>query len=143
MSIPDPIAALVAYLRADPDTTSLTGGRIFGQELPETEAGPMPRACLVLTDAGGAPLGPGANDAVPVSVTRVDVRAYGATPQEAKAVSLAAHAALKGLRRAVVGQALLHSATVAGGPNYLRDPDTAWPFVLSTYQVLAAEVPVT
>lgn len=137
MSVPDPTAALVAYLRADTALYALVGARVYGAELPASEASHMPRAAVVVRDAGGM----GARSEAPVWTPRVDVWCYGATPLEAKAVHLAVHAALRVLHRQVHAGALLHAASPGSGPHADRDPDTRWPLVWSSWTVIAGEEP--
>lgn len=133
--IPDPIDALVAFLRADPDVSGLIAARVFNTEV---EAASMPRKCAVVGYSGG----PGAIGRAyqRYGDVRIDVRCYGETPKAARDVWRRVQPALKDLRRAVHLQCLLHWARQGGGPTSLRDPDTDWPFVWSSWQVLVAEV---
>lgn len=140
MTVSDPLAALVAYLASDSEVSALVGTRVFGQELPPGEAQQMPRPCVVVQAAGGF----GERSDVPVQTLRVDARCYGRTLHEAMAVHLAVYGALKKrLRRSQQGDALLHSAIMEGGPRPLRDPDADWPFVLSSWQLIAADEPLS
>lgn len=137
MSVPDPIGALVAFLKADADVAGEVGTRVFGGELPRGETASMPRKAIVLTPSGGGFIGSGYQEYGDI---RVDLHCYGETPKEANDVWRAVHPALKQLRRALQGPCLLHWARPAGGPLTLRDPDADWPFTLATYQILVAEV---
>lgn len=138
--IPDHIEALVTYLKLDADVTSVATARIFGGELPEGETPFMPRSAVVLLHAGG--LGAIGSGVQRYGDVRVDVRTYGATPKLASDVWRAVHPALKNLLREVHAETLLHWAKPSGGPISLRDPDTHWPYVLSSWQVLRSEVVV-
>lgn len=140
MTVPDPLAALVAFVAGDAEVAALVGARVFGQELPAGEVQQMPRPCVVLQTAGGF----GERGEAPVQRVRVDARCYGRTLHEAMQVHLAVYGALrKRLLRSQQGDALLHSAILEGGPSPLRDPDADWPFVLSSWQIIAADEPVT
>lgn len=101
----------------------------FTPELPDDQDAFMPRACFVVTGAGG----PGAGGRLPIGKQRVDVRYYGKTHAEAMDLAIAGHLVLKNLRRTVVGNALVHGFEVSSGYTVLREPDTRWPFVLRTY----------
>jgi hypothetical protein len=132
----DPIDGLVAFLKLDSEVASLSGGRVFGGELPGRESKSMPRPAVVLKPAGGGLLGTGTLAAGDV---RVDVDCYGKQPHEAWRLYLAVGEALKNLRRGVHGGTLLMWARPSSRGTLARDPDTDWPVAVSTYQVLAGE----
>lgn len=134
----DPIAAVVAVLKADTDVAALAAGRVFGGELPRTEVEDMPRAAVLLKPAGG-PGGRGYQDFAKV---RVDVDCYGAIPLDAWTLHLAVRTALKHLRRTVVNGVLLHSADVSADGSSGRDVDTDWPICISSYLLSVAETAV-
>ncbi len=134
----DPLAALIRYLKLDAHTIDMTGTRIYGGELPETEVSSMPRATILLRLVGGGLL-PISNSYVEVSDVRVDAYAYGATPSSAFRAHRCLAGALKQMRRNTQGRTVLHWAMPAGGPQSLREANTEWPLVLSTWQVLYAE----
>lgn len=140
MAIPDPIGALIAYLKADTDITTLAGTRVFAPEMHATEVKNQPRQALVLSQSGGGGLGPGRSSLIEVEVFRLDVRAYGATHLEAMTLSLAAHSRLKTMIRTVQSNTLLHNATISGGPLSLREPILDWPLVLRVYDIMVAEL---
>lgn len=129
---------LIAFLKSDEAVNALTGGRVYGDELPPKDTSSMPRKCIVIKPSGGAgTYGRGYQD---YGDGRFDVRSYGETPYQAGLVQLAARRALKHLRRSVHAGVLLHWAKPSGGALPLRDPDTKWPFRFESFQVLAAEV---
>lgn len=138
--MPDPVKALMSVLAANADVAALVSTRVFGGELPESQATSMPRLCLVVTHAGGGHFGTSWQNYTDL---RFDVFSYGATRHEAAQLWRAVHRALKGLRHTVSASVRLHWARQAGGPIPLRDPDTDDPYVLSTWQVLISEVAVT
>lgn len=140
----DPIGALVAYLKADGDTAALVGARVFAAELPDDDpainlkAGPV-KAVVVRYAGGPQQIGQGY---ARYGDFRADVLCYGETPHEAAKAHVAAHVALKQLRRTGQAGTVLHWCRPAGGPLSLRDPDTEWPYVMSAWQVLAGEVAI-
>lgn len=139
-AIADTIKGLRLYLLADATVAGLVGTRVFGGELPDSEADDMPRACVVLNYAGGFA------DRwayVELGEPRVDVRCYGTTPYVADQLYRAVHGALKHLTRTVLGGTMLHSASLESSVQGLRDPDTEWPFAFSSWVVLASERVVT
>jgi hypothetical protein len=132
---PDPVTALVAYLRANINAPTL----VFGQELPASQADSMPKPVVVCRSAGG-PLDRGF---LTLGNTRIDVRCYGATPFAAMSLYQETHALMKyGIQRIAVGPTLLHSATLESGPNHLREPDLDWAFILSSWLVKSAQVAI-
>lgn len=142
MTVPDPLTTVQAYLQAQSALTTLLGDTdyVFARELHPDFVSTMPFKCVVISPAGGASLGPGADSYLEAGMLRVDARSYGQTPFEASRVHYAVYEAMKALHRYVeVGQALLHYATVESGPNQARDPETDWPFVHSSYLVFAGE----
>lgn len=138
MTVPNVVGALVAALLTDADVLALSGGRVFGGELPETEAASMPRAAVVLTPSGGLP----SYGVDYLGRTRLDVRCYGGTQREGFLLDQAVHAYLKhNLRKSSVNT-LVHAVSPESGPFLLRDADAKWPLTFRTYIVLAAEVAV-
>ena len=137
---PDHLHALAEYLKADEGIAELVAGRVYFPELPAHQTDP-PLPAIVLSDAGGT--GMLGNAYQRYGDRRVDVRCWARTPNEARAVCLAVTPALKQLRRFVgpESRCLVHWARPAGGPLNLRDPDTRWPYTLSVWQILVAEVP--
>lgn len=129
----DLLAALRALELADADVTNLVGTRVFSGELPAAEAQHMPRQALVLALSGGASLTGGSF--VQADTQRVDLFAYGATPQEAETLRFAASAALRRTRRKAWAGVLIHWAQSAGGVTHGRDGALAWPRAFQSFQV--------
>jgi hypothetical protein len=138
---PDYVLGLRAFLLGTGDVIALVQERIFAPEVPQGEADDMPRKCAVLRPAGGGILT--SNSYMQLGDPRIDIFSYGETPYEADRVHRAVYGALKQMRRNVQGEALLHWAKPSTAGLPLRDPDTEWPYVLSSWQVLVAEVPIT
>lgn len=139
MSRPNPIAAIIDYLKADAGLSSLVNDRVYGMELPAADVQLMPRKCIVIQSAGG----PGSSDYTHYGGTRIDVRCYGETSSVAYTVYLAAAEALKQMERNVQDNTLLHNAIDGGGPSFLREPGLGWPFILSSWILNASEVSVS
>lgn len=139
------VGALISYLLAQSEVAALVGTRVFGMELPDVEATSMPRKCVLINSAGAAVFGMAARSEIPLDSRTKDVRCYGETPYEASRVYNAVNLALKRLRRRLVtppgglGAVLLYSATKIGGPAALREPETEWPVLFSSYNVLVAD----
>lgn len=133
--IPDPVAAIVALLRDDADVAALVGTRVFGVELPSSEAPSMPRAAVVISGSGGS--GIGAGSYVPIGQPRMDVRCYGATHADAAELHWTVYERLKHIAGEVYGQVLIYSASVESSAMYLRDED--WPLVLSVWRPMVSE----
>jgi hypothetical protein len=129
---PDPMDALLTFLLTDTDLAADVGELVFGSKLPPEIVGGMPQRCILLLLAGGS----GDDDGyLRFGRIRFDVRTYGDTDAAARILHLLAHRVLKNLNRRVSAGVLLHAATRVGGPIADREPNTDWPFVLSTYQL--------
>lgn len=147
----DELAGVVAFLRADADVAALCGTRVWGTEMPDTEAAALQAAinagtqhgCIVVNDtglgSGGGALGMANASYIPVSATTKDLRAYDSTPYRAKAVYMAAFNALKNMRRLTRAGALLYSAVPTAAAQ-MREPAVDWPVAFGTFNLLAAEV---
>lgn len=136
----DVLKAAISLLKADAAVAALVSARVFGEELPTSEASSMPRkAVVVRRGAGTAGLG----GYLEVERAPLDVFCWGETPLESEKVRQAVHEALKQARRQVRDGVLLHGFEPNGGPAALRDPDTQWPYTLSTWSFLASEAAAT
>lgn len=136
----DPIAALRGFYLAQSDVAALVGTRVFGGEIPPSETRNMPRQCLLIQDAGSLGTFGEANRFGDV---RIDLACYGATAYEAWQLRQTVKLATKErLRRVVHEGVLLHWMVQAGGVGHLVDPQTGWPYHLTSWQLLAAEVEV-
>jgi hypothetical protein len=142
MAIPNPITAVVAFLKADAEVTTQVGTKVFGAELPDTETTNMPQKCLVVAPAGGPGGGLFGNSRMQLNRIRVDIKGYGTTPETSWDVYHSAYDALKQLVQTKQGTVLLEDASVAGGPVQLRDNDLEWPLVMGSFEVVVAEVAV-
>lgn len=131
----DILAALIVFLKADPDVAEQVGLRIYGGELPRGEVNDMPRKVAVIRYSGGMEN----NSFVPLAKPRVDITSYGATYFEAGEVDRTIYSALKALDRQSVDDVLLHGAAMSGGPMMLRDPNTGWPYQWRSTVITADE----
>jgi hypothetical protein len=168
VSVPDPYAALVKAMSAEDSITDLllpqaalpglTVPPIFALSYPRKEAGVpagdvrsfdwtallQARAIrmLLISPSGRVPSG-GDTSRAPWSRPRFDVLSYGPTYSAASAAHWAVYAFLKDLSRvrAVLssGTALIHDATVEGGPISFPDPDTDSPVMVGIYAASMAE----
>jgi hypothetical protein len=134
--IADIVAALVALLIADASVAAIAGGRVFGDELPETENAAMPRAALVVVASGGPSLTGGSN--AEHDTARVDLFGYGATQEEANRLIATAALSLRRIQRVVSAGTLIHWARPAGGATGARDAQLAWPRAFQSFQVFHA-----
>ena len=133
----DVISGLIAWLKADAGVAALAGTRVFGLELPGTEAASMPRHAVVIKASGGLSITAGSY--AEHASQRVDAFCHGATPYQAESLRRAVDDALKPLRRAVSSGCLIHWVEPAGGFATLRDPDGHWPVAFQSFQVFFAE----
>ena len=72
---------------------------------------------------------------MPTVDVRVDVRAYGDTDWEAAEIDRQAAVLLHNVRSTDTGHGLIRWCRIEGGPNQIRESDTGWTAVLSTWQV--------
>lgn len=140
----DVIPALISFLKADAAVAALVGTRVFGAEVPAGETASQPRKAIILRQGGGT----SEDSYLPLGIPRIDLHAHGETPYEARRVRRAAHTALKALQREVItgvtdGDVLLHHLNASGGPVDLRFPETDWPVVIESWDVMFAETAVT
>lgn len=134
---PDLIGAIVALFSSRAPITAKVSTRIFGGELPSRVADEMPTPAIVVRRSGS--VGAFGQAWQEYGDARVDIFYYGATPGDAEALYRTANPELKQLTREVYASCLLHWAREAGGGTQLRDPDTDWPYILASYQLLASE----
>jgi hypothetical protein len=134
--IPIPVVTLIGLLKADVVIASQVGTRVFGEELPKTEVSQMPRKAITLHSNGGRYT----PDDLPVSIYRFNTHTYGATVYEAMQLDMLVYEFLKNLERQTIpGGAAILSVVGETGPFTLRDPDTTWPYTLTTYRALVGE----
>ena len=133
----DPVAALVAFLKADAGVAALVADRVYGLELPANQSGSMPRKAVVLQASGGVSLAAGSS--LEHDTQRIDAFGYGETPFEAELVRRAVFDALKPLRRVVSAGVLIHWVEPAGGWTNGRDPAADWPVNFQSFQAFFAE----
>ena len=130
----DLIGAIVALLAADPAVAAIADVRVFGGELPPDETAAMPRGAIVVEPSGGTSLLGGSY--AEADTQRIDITAYGATPRQAAELMEAAAGVMRRIRRTVSAGVLIHWANSAGGFQAGREPNTEWPRVWRSFQVL-------
>lgn len=136
----DVVEALRAVLLADSNLAELVSIRIFDTELPVSNDLSMPEKCVVIRAAGGAnTFGRGT---LQLNDGRVNFISYGETPHLAATVDGAVFSVLKPMTARVSFKTYLHWAKQIAGPIPLRDPDYQWPYVTSSWQILASDITV-
>lgn len=131
LNLGDVVVAVKEWLADGADLAEASEGRIFGHELPDSEAESMPRPCVVVHDAGGYV------DDLPEAMdrARIDVKAYGATRDQAKSMAVLVALRMRELTRATRNDVVISGAKRAGGYIPLTEPIGAWPGVLRSYFV--------
>lgn len=125
----DPTATVVAYLDAR------LAADVYGGRLPATAVQTDP-ADAVVVRFGGYP-GSFGRGYQTYGDSRIDIRSLAATDIAAVALDAQVHRELKSLRRHTGSDGtVVHWAQPAGGGGLSEDPDTGWPQVLSTWQLL-------
>lgn len=141
---PDLIGALVELIGADPDVAALVNGRVFGGELPEDEQATMADTCpptvVVQAAPGIAEIGQAFQN---YGDRTFELFCYGPTPHDADLLWRTVHPVLKNLSHQRWSGCLIYWIKPTGQPIPLRDPDTQWPYTMTPYQTLAAEIAVT
>lgn len=136
----DLLSALLAILKRDDDLIALIGTRAYGEELPEFEASAQPRAMLfVRRQPGPTAIG----GYVDLERPGFELACFGETPAQAAEVHREASRVLKNIRREVSEEVLVHSAQLVGSPQALREGQSQWPYVVSSWEVLASETQAT
>jgi len=138
VSAADPTAALAAFLLSN--VGSLVDGRVFRPKVPRTEDEFMPRACIVVRNAGGYQLF--GDSYLPVGDPRLDVIAYGGSDLEADNIARECLLALKGLQTSVWADCVVHWCKISAGIIPLVDQETNWPFSQFSTQVMVTELAV-
>lgn len=137
MALPDSLKAVADFLKAHAGVSALVDDRIFPAELPTATNLTHPFKAIVIRRAAGMN---GKGGLLELEQSTIDVFSYGETPYEAERVRLAVREALKyDAVRKKQGNVLLHSFEPNGGASNMRDPDTAWPYVVETWRMIAAE----
>lgn len=133
----DYVAGLIALLRASEPLQLLVEDRIYGMELPrDTTSSEMPRTALVVNPSGGL----GIPSYAPITRPRIDLRAYGSSPNAAMKALLAAHDVLKYAKNDSTTGVKFYGLTLLSHPVNLREPDTEWPLAVSSWEMLVNEI---
>lgn len=122
-------ATAVAHVLADAE---LAGGWIFRPRLPDANTDQMPRDAIIIRRAGGGQL---ASGYMPTVDSRIDVRCYGASPAAALDLDVALVTLLHNLRAVDTPAGRIMWCRLSSGSSDQIEPQTAWPFVLSTWQI--------
>jgi len=141
----DALVATLEVLRMDEDVAELCritlpgeeGFRIFGQEIPlKTSEGVIPPTVCVRHGEGQGDFG----GYVPLEKLGFIVACTAESAARADELRRAVANCLKNYRRHVIQNVLIHSYSQVGSPRYTRDPDTEWPYALTTWKCVASEV---
>jgi hypothetical protein len=139
----DAKAAVIAFLLADTDVASLAGARVYGDEeaFRAVVAEVVPRTVTIARS--GRIAGEGDRGYAPIGRGRFDLKCFGETRYEASKLHEAVSLALKNMVPTTIalgdGSVRLYNATYSGGPMDLVDPDAQWPYVWSSWGVMADE----
>ena len=143
MTMPDPLVAILTFLKADAGVAAIAATRVFGEEIPQDQVTTVATGETILQTVvvrrSGAEPSVGDASRVKFSRPRFDVFSYGETPHRAAALDLACYEALKQMEPTVQGTCRLHDAVLLSGPIAMREPDTQWPLVWRSYAVAVAE----
>ena len=133
----DVVASILVLLKRDADLMELTKGRIYGCEMPKEEIGHQPRCAVVIRRSPG--LG-SFGGFLELEKASMNMFTYGESHARAEAVRREVSRVLKQATRQVINEVLLHSFSPVGSPSASRDPDTDWPYTLSQWNFMAAEI---
>lgn len=134
----DYVAGLIASLRSDETLQALVEDRVYGLELDRQTAvtNDMPRMSLVVRVSGG----PGFNSYAPLTTRRIDLWAYGPTPERALAVANAADVVMSAIKNTTSAGVKFDGALDESGPRNFREPETEWPVCVSSWLVQVRKV---
>lgn len=131
--IQDLSAALRILLMEDPTVNELVGERVYVEDLPEADHDDMPRACVVIRQAGGLPV----RSWEPYQNPRYDIFCYGKDRYESGKVDRAVTEKLHNLDREVANSTLLHVAVIQGARSF-KEGDTGWPVMHRSINLLGS-----
>lgn len=134
MADADIIGALVALLLAEAPVAAIAGIDVYGVELPKKAVERMPLNAIVVQPSGGASLTEESDAAL--DAQRIDIMAYGVTPQLANELRRSAAWALTRTKRRTIAGVLIHWVNKAGGFYSARERDGLWPQSFQSFQVL-------
>lgn len=123
--IADPIAAIVAYLRAQASLQAMVNDRILGDSIPPSSA--QIKNAVTIRLAGG----PAEIYIEQVIRPRIEVRAYGETDEEAATIFWEVYRLLNGKINLIANDTRIMSFAFAGNGTTLFDEDVNKPFKLA------------
>jgi hypothetical protein len=134
------VDAMIGVLKQYSRVTNIVGDRVCGAKLSARVVGQMPTSAVVVK-RNGITTGIGSADTIEYTRARIDVFSYGRTDAEAERVALSVHHAVKQFpgSRLVGDGILVRSVTHTAGPIQIEDPETGWPTIIYTYEVLHAD----
>lgn len=119
----DAVSAIRELLLADPTVNMVTEGRVFGGELPPTEAQNLPRDTVVVAYAGGDPH----RGTTPIMGARLMIWCWSKSFHTAGKLDAAVFDVLDNVIRVTIGHVLIHAVMPVGAPAAYKDPDFGWP----------------
>lgn len=135
----DLIEGLKAFLAQDAGVTALAPvPLIYDEEIDISQDVNMPTKAIVLIRGGGT-----SPATLQYTVPRVNVRCYGETPHLAMVVYEVVKLALKNMTPGVWHGTYIHWARMAADAIPFRDPDTQWPYNVSSWHCMMADQTVT
>lgn len=134
------VDAMISAIREHTNAGEIVEDRISGAKIPASTVELMPAACIVV-QRNGSPSRPGARDRVEWTAARLDVICYGRTDYEAERLGISVHHGLRQFAgdRQEAGAILVRSIVHTGGPQQIEDPQTGWPSIIYTYEILHAD----
>lgn len=111
MLLPDPLNAIQQYLKSDPDVYGICGEQAYIDSIPKSLNAEMPTACVVIRPVGG-----GGSDLHGLANyrQRIQLRTYGKTTDESRALQRACIGALNRLEDSHLGDtARIYTAELA------------------------------
>lgn len=137
------VDAMIAVLKQYTGAAEIVESRIHGAKIPAATVALMPTSCVVVA-RNGTPSRPGARDRVEWTAARLDVRCYGRTDYEAERLGISVHHGLRQFKGStkLLGGCLVRSVVHTGGPQQIEDPQTGWPSIVYTYEILHADYQV-
>ena len=131
----DVITALRTFLTGQASVTALVADRIYGGRMPLVDQDSPPEGAILLRLSGGTPVG----GFVHLQRPRVDVTFYAPTPARADAIRRVVHPLFRALEPQEISGTLVHAIEEEGGPVSGVEPDTNWPYVFTSWRILASE----
>lgn len=123
-------SAAVASLLVD---AGLADGRVWRPSMPQSEAATMPRRQIVVRRTGGGAL---TQAFMPSGDQRLDVRCYGSDAADAIDLERQVTSLMHYLRDVDTPYGRIMWCRLSGGASDQVEPQTSWPFTMTSWQVM-------